>query len=454
MFFSGSKDRFENGFSQESDIFKRKPLFDLIKNFVNNSPESGLVLALDDRWGNGKTSFLKMMASEINNDKQYNINVIYYDAFENDYHTDPFISLTSEIYQNLNNQKSNFEKVQSSLVEAGKKVGAGFLKGGINYAINTATGGLLNGSVIESAKDTISKAINDPIEKYIEDKIKSGEKEKADIYNFKEVLKSIYNEHNTKTLFIIDELDRARPDFSLDLLEKIKHLFSVEGFIFMLSVNREQFERSIEQRYGKIDSRTYLNKFVNYWFNLPKVNALSEHVSSGYKSSTTTLHLLNLDKDIKFLSRNGELINTLSFLIDINEYSLREAERCYALLCAIDNKEAIYNFTSNTYQTLLAFVAYLKVVNPELLADISHKRKSKSDVLKFLNPKSIEDKKFSFNLYPVIHILNYHYASDEELEKARTDKIYSDIEHFLFGNKRIDVFSKMNNIIENLHIGQ
>lgn len=129
MFFSGSKDKFENGFSQESDIFKRKPLFDLIMNFVNNSPESGLVLALDDRWGNGKTSFLKMMASEINNDKQYNINVIYYDAFENDYHTDPFISLTSEIYQNLNNQKSNFEKVQSSLVEAGKKVGAGFLKG-------------------------------------------------------------------------------------------------------------------------------------------------------------------------------------------------------------------------------------------------------------------------------------------------------------------------------------
>ncbi|KOR00950.1 P-loop NTPase fold protein, partial [Pluralibacter gergoviae] len=206
MFFSGANDKFENGFSQDSDIFKRKPLFDLIINFVNNSPESGLVLALDDRWGNGKTSFLKMMTSEIKNDAECNINVIYYDAFENDYHTDPFISLTSEIYQNLNEQKSKFAKIQTSLIETGKKVGASFIKGGVNYAINAATGGILNGSAIESAKDTISKAINDPIEKYIEDKIKSGEKEKTDINNFKKVLKSIYETYNTKTLFIIDEL--------------------------------------------------------------------------------------------------------------------------------------------------------------------------------------------------------------------------------------------------------
>ncbi|WP_230847452.1 P-loop NTPase fold protein, partial [Pluralibacter gergoviae] len=265
---------------------------------------------------------------------------------------------------------------------------------------------------------------------------------------------SIYETYNTKTLFIIDELDRARPDFSLDLLEKIKHLFSVEGFVFMLSVNREQFERSIEQRYGSIDSRTYLNKFVNYWFNLPKINSLADEVKSGYKPSTTHLHLMNLDKDMRFFSRNGDLINTLSFLIDINEYSLREAERCYALMCAIDNKEAIYNFVSNTYQSLLAFVAYLKVVNPELLSDISHKRKPKNEVLKLLNPKNIQNDQFFFSLYSIIHILDYHYASNEELERARNENTYSDIEHFLFGGKRIDIFKRMNNIIDNLHIGQ
>ncbi|HBS5699365.1 TPA: hypothetical protein MAK64_002632 [Klebsiella aerogenes] len=454
MYYSETKDQFENGFHQESDIFKRKPLFELIMNFINNSPEKGLVLALDDKWGNGKTSFLRMMTSEINNNDDYNVNVIYYDAFENDYHTDPFVSLTSEIYQSLNEKKTKLENIQNSLVETGKKVGASLLKGGVNYAINSFTGGLLNGSILEPAKEAISNAVNDPIEKYIEDKITSGKKEKTDIINFKKTLESIYNENNIKTVLIIDELDRARPDYSLDLLEKIKHLFSVEGFAFILSVNREQFEKSIVQRYGNIDSRTYLNKFVNYWFNLPKINSLSGEVGSGYLTSTTTTHILNLDKNIKFLSRNGEIINTLSFLIDINELSLREAERCYALLCAIDNKEALNNFSSSTYHSLIAFIAFLKVVNPDLLLDITHKRKSKEDILKTLNSKNIDAEKFSFNLFPIIHLLNYHYASDKELEEARVNKIYSDIELFRFGTKRRDIFSDMNQVIENFHIGR
>lgn len=454
MHYTETKEQFENGFHPESDIFKRKPLFDLIMNFINNSPERGLVLALDDKWGNGKTSFLKMMTSEIKNCDDYNVNVIYYDAFENDYHTDPFVSLTAEIYQSLNEKKSKLENIQNSLVETGKKVGASLLKGGVNYAINSFTGGLLNGSILEPAKEAISNAVNDPIEKYIEDKIISGKKEKTDIINFKKTLESIYNENNMKTVFIIDELDRARPDYSLDLLEKIKHLFSVEGFVFVLSVNREQFEKSIVQRYGNIDSRTYLNKFVNYWFNLPKINSLSGDVGSGYLSSTTMTHILNLDKNIKFLSRNGEIINTLSFLIDINEYSLREAERCYTLLCAIDNKEALNNFSSSTYHSLIAFIAFLKVVNPDLLLDITHKRKSKEDILKTLNPKNVDAEKFSFNLYPIIHLLNYHYASDKELEEARVNKIYSDIELFRFGTKKRDVFADMNQIIENFHIGR
>lgn len=454
MYFSGALDRFENGFSQDSDIFNRKPLFNLIMNFVNKSPENGLVLALDDKWGNGKTSFLKMMVSELNNNEEFNINVIYYDAFENDYHTDPFVSLTSEIYQSLNNDKSKVERLQSSLVEAGKKVGASLFKGSLNYAINTATGGLLNGSTIESAKDSFSKAINDPIEQYIEEKIKSGKKEKADIANFKVTLESIYQKHNTKTVFIIDELDRARPDFSLDLLEKIKHLFSVNGFAFILSVNREQFEKSIEQRYGSIDSRTYLNKFVNYWFTLPKVSAVEGDFGSRFRTSTTTSYLLNLDKNTHLFSRNGAFLNTLTFLIDANEYSLREAERCYALLCGIDNKEAINNFSSSTYHVLLSLIAFLKVVNPELLTDIIHKRKTKDEVIKSLNTKNVEVGKFSTDLYQVIHLLKYHYATQQELDEARNNKIFSDIELFRFGNKRQDVFQDMNYIIENLHIGR
>ncbi|WP_224358723.1 hypothetical protein, partial [Klebsiella oxytoca] len=74
--------------------------------------------------------------------------------------------------------------------------------------------------------------------------------------------------------------------------------------------------------------------------------------------------------------------------------------------------------------------------------------------LKTLNSKNIDAEKFSFNLFPIIHLLNYHYASDKELEEARVNKIYSDIELFRFGTKRRDIFADMNQVIENFHIGR
>jgi DNA polymerase III delta prime subunit len=49
---------------------------------------------------------------------------------------------------------------------------------------------------------------------------------------FQGKLKEIITVTNNKTLIIIDELDRARPDYALDLLERIKHLFSVDGLFF------------------------------------------------------------------------------------------------------------------------------------------------------------------------------------------------------------------------------
>jgi len=59
----------------------------------------------------------------------------------------------------------------------------------------------------------------------------------------------------------VDELDRCRPDFALGLLERIKHLFDVEGIAFVLLVNRSQIEGYIRTVYGNADAEAYLLKF-------------------------------------------------------------------------------------------------------------------------------------------------------------------------------------------------
>lgn len=452
MRITGPVINLNEGFSQKNDIFYRKPLFELIMRFVNNSPDSGLVLAIDDKWGNGKTTFLKMMSAEINNNENSDVNVIYYDAFENDYHTDPFVSLASEIYQTLDNEKSKFKNVKESFVNAGKKVGANLLKGGVNYAVTSITGGLLSGSSLEAAKDKIASSISDPLEKYVEEKLKSGKNEKDDLVNFKSAMKNIYSDGGKKTLFIIDELDRARPDFSLDLLEKIKHIFSVEGFVFLLAVNREQFEKSIEWRYGSIDSKTYLNKFVHYWFTLPKVSTLSNACIRNHQRSTMAIQLRQLDSGINIISRDGGIEKTLTYLLDINGCSLREAERCYSLMYSIDNKEAITGYNNYTFHVLMALVSFLKVVNAQLLNDIRYKLTSKKDVIRALG---ISENRImqEIDAAQISHILDYHYSSDEELKKTRESKLFSDIELFHYGNERRELFEEMSNVIDYLHIG-
>jgi hypothetical protein len=90
---------------------------------------------------------------------------------------------------------------------------------------------------------------------------------------------------------IIDELDRCKLTYAVTLVEKIKHLFCVEKFVFLLVMNKVQLEESIRCVYGQnIDASTYLQKFINVECSLQKniginshTNDYSEYCESFYK---------------------------------------------------------------------------------------------------------------------------------------------------------------------------
>ncbi|MHC9060048.1 KAP family P-loop NTPase fold protein [Pantoea sp. y20] len=435
---------FSQGFTDNDDIFRRKDFYAQILRIIKKSPDSNPVLALDDNWGNGKTTFVQMMHSQLKIDEKESLNVIYFDSFENDYLTDPFISLTAQIYSMIEREDGTLEKFGKKFINASKKVGATILTGGMRIAISTATAGLIDsGTAGQISKAVIDKA-TDNAEAYVEKKIKSADEEKANITYFKNLLEEIHTDSNKKTVFIIDELDRARPDYALDLLEKIKHLFSVEGVIFLLVMNRNQFERSIEQRYGRIDSHTYLNKFVNYWFTLPKVR--TQEATKNYNDTTIAKHLKHLNHKHKLLAGNGDFIKVLSFLLDINEGSLREAERCYSLLAVLDGSEKVASFV-DTYQTPLAFIIFLKVTNPQLLNKFISKKINKDELYLVLNITSkypIENQSFDILNFAI----DYFYLSDEESKTQENIQLYGSTYNY-FGRRQKpfeDFFKSLENL--------
>lgn len=70
---------------------------------------------------------------------------------------------------------------------------------------------------------------------------------------------------------VIDELDRCRPSYAVELLETAKHLFSVDGVVFVLALTRAELARSVKILYGDgFDATGYLRRFIDVDFRLPE----------------------------------------------------------------------------------------------------------------------------------------------------------------------------------------
>ena len=69
---------------------------------------------------------------------------------------------------------------------------------------------------------------------------------------------------------VIDELDRCRPSYAVELLETAKHLFTVDHVVFVLALNRLELAHSICAVYGSgFDADGCLRRFFDVYFPLP-----------------------------------------------------------------------------------------------------------------------------------------------------------------------------------------
>ena len=139
-------------------------------------------------------------------------------------------------------------------------------------------------------------------------------------------------EHRERALFImIDELDRCRPSYAVELLEVAKHLFSVDQIIFVLALNRPELAHSIRALYGnKFDAEGYLHRFFDIDYSLPWPDR-EKFVLQALRDS-------NLDALLSGGTGSFEVVPTLiARLLAWSHLDLRrigQASRRMALACA------------------------------------------------------------------------------------------------------------------------
>ena len=105
------------GFDNNIDIFGRSGFGERLANLIESSDDNP-VIALDSGWGEGKSTFIKMWQGYLSHHREEKLRTIYFDAFENDYQKDPFVTLAAEIYQLIEPED---EKGKAEFQEKAKK---------------------------------------------------------------------------------------------------------------------------------------------------------------------------------------------------------------------------------------------------------------------------------------------------------------------------------------------
>lgn len=226
--------------------------------------QSPLVFAIDAPWGAGKTTFLRLWQHYLKLENKFSL---YFNAWETDFAEDPILPMLSVLDSWVSSQ-SDKPAVRIAWNKA-KKYVPGIIKSTAVAATKAATFGVLD------LEKEYEKLVSELAGYAVGGLVDSFNIKQKSLENFKDHLsKALYAlpEGQENLIVFVDELDRCRPTYAIEVLERIKHLFDVERLVFILAVNRDQLSKSFQGVYGPaFDGTHYLRRFIDldYYLHLP-----------------------------------------------------------------------------------------------------------------------------------------------------------------------------------------
>lgn len=294
-----------------------------IKDFIEALEliEGNMFISLDARWGEGKTFYVRQIEKTLEYQTMKNFNAddtqgeldkmklyftgttleeidlkhsylpVYYNAWLYDNHADPLMSLLlviskkSRQYIDTTRSKNLSERL-------------GELISSISFGLQFIKGNQMS---IDG-----QKAINAFKDVDILEEIKTAEELRVKV---KQIINEVLVEYAEKLIIFIDELDRCKPSYALEMLERIKHYFDDDRIIFVVSVNKEQLIHTISNYYGNgFDSTGYLNKFFDLEAHLPELQTFDTEIYQNNKNQYFFISISNMLVRYFKLSRRDFLI--------------------------------------------------------------------------------------------------------------------------------------------------
>ena len=283
-------------------------------------------IAIDAKWGQGKTFFVRHVQLLLDSFNAFTSSVteeeramikqafsryigngdnaielqpqicVYYDAWANDNDSDPILSLIYEIIKGTT-QHYSFKR-SMDCVKAAATISDFFT--GRNAA-----------DIVALAQDL---------------ELLSELKNQREIHDtVAEFLESLLFEQGNRLVVFVDELDRCKPSYAVQLLERIKHYFANDRITFVFSVNVDELQHVIKSFYGEgFDACRYLDRFFDYRIALPPAKMVRYYQEIGLEDGTWVYETI------------------CKAVIETYSFGLREIEKYYRMA-----KVAAYKPTHN-----------------------------------------------------------------------------------------------------------
>jgi hypothetical protein len=323
----------------KGDLMNRRQSADFLQEFLEQNP-SIKVLNVNSAWGSGKTFFIQNWHVAL---KQNRVSV-YFNAWEADYTGDPFVSLAANIKEQLEKQSGKIEahrftdftkSAAKTLVGAAPAVGKGLLKRFLGVDADE-----IAEAALEAAEQLAEKAVESIINKNAEvtEQVRAFRRLLGALSrDVSQAKTAVENSEPVPPVYIfIDELDRCRPTYAIELLERVKHFFSAENCVFVVATDSTQLKHSIRAVYGaEFDSERYLRRFFDVDFSLDNTDLsqwVAVHINEDYLGNDYALTQELARSSFSFDDRNPISASEYAY-INRGEHVFTSAQVIFMAVC-------------------------------------------------------------------------------------------------------------------------
>lgn len=311
----------------EEDYFSRNRYLLRLIDLIEKSNECSMY-AIDGRWGCGKTVFMHQLLNLLNDNETYSlcckkmncpmcdidkVECYYFNAWENDLINNPALNLLKSLIDQYSLFSTDDRDKYSTLLTVLK-----------NISVKVITAGMFSGSDFCKTENEYYSPISE---------IKNSLNQIIDIIKKTKKVKKI--------VIIIDELDRCRPNYAVNLLESLKHFYDNEDLVFLVSTDMIQLAHSVRNLYGEgFDGDLYLERFFKGIFTLSNLN-YEKYIENELNYHIMDTYILN---------------DCCKLVINYYDLSIREVIKLIKQISLLE-----YEFSRNCFNKYISVAKFLFV---------------------------------------------------------------------------------------------